>query len=169
MQPSDRIKAVKESRAYKRNLPHIEEPGSTYFITFRTASEIKLSDEAKNIAFQSIKFHDGKQYQLHACVVMDTHVHIIIRPLKESDERYHSIAQILHSIKSYSAHQINKVLNTTGNIWLDESYDRIIRDDEECREKMNYVQNNPVEAGIVQKSENYRWIFLDNSGDRLSS
>ncbi len=165
MKPGDRLKAIEEARSYRRNLPHIEEPGSVYFITFKTKGENVLNDEAKDVVFDGIKFHAGKKYRLYACIVMETHVHFIIKPLKEPNGRFPSIAQILHSIKSYSAHQINKILNRTGSIWQNENYDRIVRNDEEWLGKMSYIQNNPVKAGIVQKPEDYRWLFLDSNDE----
>lgn len=161
MEPGTRLKPVKEFRVYRRNLPHWEQPGSIYFITFKTAEGFTLSDAAKNITFDSIKFHADKKYRLRACVVMETHVHIILQPLEENMGAFHSIAQIMHSIKSYSANRIQRLLNKKGNVWLDESYDRIIRDEGEYLEKLNYIVNNPVKAGIVDTPENYRWLFIE--------
>jgi hypothetical protein len=69
-------------RSYRRKLPHFELPGSVYFITFTTAKELTLSDEAKDSVLESIKFGDGNKYKLFACVVMDTHAHFIRQPLE---------------------------------------------------------------------------------------
>jgi len=115
----------------------VEQPGSVYFITFRAADGFLLSDTAKDIIFDTIKYHADKKYKLHACVVMETHVHCILQPLEESSNYFYSIAQITHSIKSFSANRIQRTLNKKGNVWLDENYDRIIRDDEEFLEKLN--------------------------------
>jgi len=185
MEQETRLKPVREFRAYRRNLPHIELASSVYFITFRTTEGFTLSEEAKDITFESIKFHSGKKYELYACVVMETHVHIILRPLSAqarrpvpplgrpvppankansklvgADSAFYSLAQITHSIKSYSANRIQKLLHRNGSAWLDESYDRIVRDDEEYLEKMNYVINNPVKADLVEKPEDYKWLTL---------
>ncbi|MDP2920113.1 MAG: transposase [Dehalococcoidia bacterium] len=163
MKPGNRLKPVKDFRFYKRNLPHYEHPGSVYFITFRTAQGVTLSDKAKDIAFSSLKFLADKKYRLHSCVVMETHVHCIVQPLAESEGAFYSMAQIIHSVKSYSANRIQKLLNRKGNVWLDENYDRIIRDDEEYLEKMSYVMHNPVKARLVEKPEDYRWLFVAGS------
>ena len=175
MEPRARLKPVKEFRIYKRNLPHWELPGSVYFITFRTAKDFTLSDSAKDIVLSSFNFHAGKKYKLHTCVIMDTHVHCILQPLEKSGGKapaetsgapgaYYSIAQIMHSIKSYSANRIQRILDVKGRIWQDESYDRIIRNEEEYLEKMNYIANNPLKAMIVEKPEDYRWLFVEGLG-----
>lgn len=161
MELDTKLKPVKEFRVYKRNLPHWELPGSVYFITFNTAKEFTLSDTAKDITLDSIKFHSDKKYKLHGCVVMQTHVHLILQPLEATPGTFYSLAQIMHSIKSYSANSIQRLLNRKGNVWLDENYDRILRDDEEYLEKMDYIVNNPLKAGLVEKPEDYKWLFAE--------
>lgn len=162
MESGARLEPVKEFRVYKRNLPHWEYLGSVYFITFRTATGFTLSGPAKDIVFSACKYHADKKYRLCACVIMDTHVHCILQPLEESEGSFYSLAQIMHSIKSYSANRIQRLVGRKGNVWQDENYDRIIRDEEEYLEKMNYVANNPLKAGLVDKPEDYRWLFLED-------
>jgi len=158
MQSKDRLKPVSQFRVSRRNLPHFELPGSVYFLTFNTANRFILSDSAKDLVLSSFQFQDSKKYALYACVVMDDHAHCILQPMeimiKEQARRpvplrpvplempvtpeYYSLSQITHSIKSYSANRIQKLLNIKGSIWQDENYDRIIRDENEYLEKMNY-------------------------------
>ena len=73
---------------------------------------------------------------------METHVHEVLQPLEESKDTYYSLAQIMHSIKSYSANRIQRLLNRKGSVWLDENYDRIIRDDEDYLETTNNINAN---------------------------
>jgi putative transposase len=123
MEKESQLKPVKTSMISKRNLPHWEYPGSLYFITFKTKDGIFLDDIAKDIIIKTLHYRAGKKYILFAYVVMSTHVHLIIEPLKNSLDSYFSLGQILHSIKSYSANQITKNMAKNGVIWLDERYD----------------------------------------------
>ena len=90
---------------------------------------------------------------------MPDHVHLILQPLEKTNNSFYSLAEILHSIKSYSANQINKMLKNTGKmpvppkVWLDENYDRIIRDNNEFQEKMNYIINNPAKTNLVEAAK----------------
>ena len=143
----------------KRYLPHWEYPGSTYFITFSVIQGYELDGIGKEITFNAIKYHAGKKYVLLACIVMSTHVHIIISPLEGSEGTFFSISEIMHSIKSYSANKIQKTCQKNGNIWLEERYDRIIRNDNELFEEMSYIINNPVKAGLVKNPEDYKWLY----------
>jgi len=138
-------------------------PGSVYFVTFTTANGFILSDEAKDIVFDSIKFGSGMKYELFACVVMGTHAHFILEPLEERTGSFYSLAGIMHGIKSFSANQIRKLSGKSGHIWLEESYDRAIRHEDEYLEKLNYLVNNPLKAGVVAKPGDYRWLYVGES------
>ena len=101
----------------------------------------------------AIRFLDAKKYELLAAVIMDDHVHIIINP-KET------LSRIMHSIKSFTAHEINKSLNRSGKVWQEESYDRVIRNEKDFFEKMSYIANNPIESNLAKKYEDYRWLYV---------
>lgn len=152
---------VRTFKIYKRNLPHWEEPGRVYFITFRTVNGLIFHEETRKIVFDSIMFHNNKKYKLYACVVMPDHTHFILRPLEKIKEAFYSIAEIMHSIKSYSSNKINHLLKRKGSVWLDENFDRIVRDEKELLEKMNYIANNPIKSGIIQEGQDYKWLYIE--------
>ncbi|HET7712274.1 MAG TPA: hypothetical protein VFL80_10135, partial [Thermoanaerobaculia bacterium] len=68
---------------------------------------------------------------------------------------------VMQRIKSVSSHSINKVLGRNGTLWQDESFDRILRSGEDLRKKCEYVVENPVRAGLVERIEKYRWIWRE--------
>ena len=55
-----------------------------------------------------------------------------------------SIPEITRTIKSESAHRINKALGRTGQVWQDESFDHILRGDESLGKKVLYILENPI-------------------------
>ena len=65
------------------------------------------------------------------------------RPLAE-----HKISEILHSWKSYTANEINKRENRTGQLWMRESYDHIVRNEKSLNNIRRYINQNPAKAGI---------------------
>jgi REP element-mobilizing transposase RayT len=153
---SDIYKEIEEFKKTRRNLPHWQSPGSTYFVTSRSNNRI-FSESEKDIIFSAIKFLDKKKYFLYAVVVMPDHIHILFQPIAKkssgSSFSYFSLLEIMHSIKSFTAHQIG------GAVWQHESYDRIIRNEQEFYEKMFYIVNNPVRAEIVKESSEYKWLY----------
>lgn len=139
---------------HRDNLPHWQIGGSTYFVTFRS-SRGALSDGAISLVKDHILFDHGRQMDLHFGVVMPDHAHLILQPRKKSDSAWFDLSLILKGIKGSSARSINKLLGTKGTVWQDESYDRILRDEKEYWEKVNYMLWNPVKAGLTDDPYKY--------------
>ena len=65
----------------------------------------------------------------------------------------------MHSIKSESAHRINKALERSGKVWQDESFDHMLRGDESLANRMAYILENPVRGALVKDPGDYRWLW----------
>jgi len=98
---------------------------------------------------------DGQQYVLYGAVVMNNHAHMILQP-----EEGYTIANILRGIKGSSAHSINRMRKTKGTIWQQEYFDRIIRDEKELEQKLEYLINNPAKAGLIENPWEYPALFV---------
>jgi putative transposase len=142
----------------RRNLPHWHLSGSTYFITFRLKSGI-ISDDEKNIVLDAIKHFHKIRYWVTSAVVMPDHIHLILKPVSSKSNAEFSLSKILQGIKGFSAREINKFRGTKGALWQDESFDRIVRDYDECLEKWNYIRLNAVKAGLCQTPEDYPYLW----------
>ena len=134
-------------------------------ITFSTHERRKLTPPERDLVLKSILYADEhRQYQLYAACVMPDHVHLLFEPqIKEQDRDgkpvFWSLTEILQGIKSVSAHNINKSFGQTGHVWEQESLDRMIRGQTDLEEKFHYICRNPWEAGVVQMTENYPWVW----------
>ncbi len=147
----------------KRKLPHWQHPGSFYYITFSTFNHRKLSEKSKGIIMESLKYHDGKEYELISAVIMSDHCHCIIHPLEKEKEIYWDISKILKTIKGFTSREINRMEGKTGNsLWLKESYDRIIRDDNEMERFLQYIDENAIKAGLSDKPGAYEWYYFND-------
>src|SRR5208283_5396128 len=104
----------------RRNLPHLSVSGATYFVTFR--SGVFLPPSARDLIVTVIRGFTLEYIDLDAGVVMPDHVHLILRPLKNE-----KLGRVLHLIKGRSARQVNRLLTRRGRLWMDESFDHIIR------------------------------------------
>ena len=97
----------------------------------------------------AMRHFDGDHYELDCYVVMPNHAHAILRPIKPES---HSLEDILGSWKKYSARRINGALEHTGGLWQDESFDRIIRDEEHLWRGIQYIGANTDKAGLSRES-----------------
>ena len=110
----------------------------------------------------SVKHFHGRRYYLHAWCVMGNHLHVIYTAMGE-----HAPHDIHHSWKSYTAHQANKILNRTGTFWESEGFDHLVRSIEDLEWFIEYVENNPVVAGLCRSKEDWRWSSAGTAWDPL--
>ena len=101
---------------------------------------------------ETLEKFDGIKFKLASWVIMPNHVHLLLKPHKNF-----SLAEIMHSIKSYTAHEANKILKRTGKFWSKEYFDRYIRDAEHFEKTVRYIHNNPVKAGLCNHPKD--WCF----------
>lgn len=64
----------------------------------------------------------------------------------------------MHSWKSFTANTLQRQFGRKGYIWLDEYFDRIVRDEEEFLEKAQYILNNPAKKW--PEIEDYEWVMV---------
>ena len=94
---------------------------------------------------------EWKLYELFAFVVMSNHVHVLLKPCKP-------LREVTRAIKSTSARQANLILDRVGlRFWQEESFDRWVRDGKEFAGIVQYIEWNPVRAGLVDGVEQWPW------------
>lgn len=99
---------------------------------------------------------DGARYHLLAWVVIPNHVHVLI----EGKPAF-QLSTIVHSWKSFTAKEANKLLKRAGTFWQPEYIDRTIRDERHLASAIWYVHANPVKAGLAARAED--WPFSSAS------
>ncbi|MHA3773231.1 DNA replication/repair protein RecF [Verrucomicrobiota bacterium sgz303538] len=202
-----------------RQLPHWQQPGVTYFITFRLADSLpqeKLREWAEERAIwlqvhgltsleqvaelgpekqrefderfgeqlqrwldagygecwlarpevaeameSALRYFDGERYALGEFVIMPNHVHLLVT-LADGVE----LSKVLQSWKTFSAKRVNELVGHEGQVWQSESYDHIVRTEEQFRWFERYIQENPAKAGL--KEGRYRVGRGDAQGLRAS-
>ena len=105
----------------------------------------------------ALLYFDGKRYRMIAWVIMPNHVHVLIEILEG-----YSLGTIVHSWKSYTAKEANRILGRTGRFWFREYFDRYIRDERHFENAVQYIHNNPVKAGLVATPGD--WPFSSAAG-----
>ena len=93
--------------------------------------------EVQDIIEKTLLHWDEERYVLYDYILMPNHIHMLMIP----GSRY-VLKEILHSIKSYTAHEINKLLGRKGSLWEKESFDRMIRNHLDYLSKKDYIKHN---------------------------
>ena len=106
-------------------------------------------------------FFDGERYRLTAWVIMSNHAHTLLTPCAG-----YELSRVMHSLKSYTANEANKLLNRSGQFWQPESFDRWIRNADHFAKAINYIENNPVKARLCERPEDWPFssAWLRNKG-----
>jgi putative transposase len=153
------VPPVQSFQSTRRNLPHMQEPGRVYFLTWRCRPGNMLSPLECGIVIAALCHWDRVKWKIFTAVVLPDHVHALAQLLPHPGGGAYHLAEILHSVKSFTSHRIVGSRGIKGSLWQDERYDRIVRDEAEFLEKWNYIRNNPVKAGLADNPENYAWLY----------
>lgn len=127
------------------------------------ARHLENADLAEEVE-KSLLYFAGERYAIWAWIVMPNHFHWLFEPLPEwvgslgetGDERTPR-ERIMHSVKRYSATQCNRLRGETGKFWQDESHDHCVGDVDELERIIQYIEQNPVKAGLVTDKHDYRF------------
>ena len=139
---------------YQRRLPHWRSKGSTYFVTWRLyPGQQDLTAEERSLTSSCLDHFGNQRYRLLGYVVMNDHVHVAVEPFSG-----HRLTAIVQGWKSFTAHHIKSLSGRIGSIWQDESFDRIIRDERELVEKLEYIKSNPQKRWA--EIRDYRWVWI---------
>ncbi|PYJ28601.1 MAG: hypothetical protein DME90_07305 [Verrucomicrobia bacterium] len=151
----------------RRRLPHFEKPWAIYAVTIGTKRGRCLLPKERTIVLDSLRYLHNERYELFAACVMPDHVHLLIQPWPKDDNEKGSVvfwplSELMHSIKSFSAHKINEMEKKTGPVWEKESFDRYVRSDRDLQEKFYYICRNPWDSGVAKQNEDYPWIWTQD-------
>jgi hypothetical protein len=104
-----------------------------------------LSHEARDLVLEHCLRERDRRIDLFAAVVMPDHGHLLLPALRDENGWPSPRFEIRQCLKSGTAHRINKLLHRSGPV---------------C-EKWEYIRQNPVRAGLVEKPEDYRWLWVN--------
>ena len=167
------------SRGY---LPHFDSADTIQFVTFRLFDSLPramaemlakqpdtlaktdesldgglgacwLKDPTIAALVENAMLHfDGDRYRLLAWCIMPNHVHVVVEPVDGN-----KLGAIVQAWKSFTAHRANSVLDRSGPFWHKDYFDRFIRDEGRLARTIDYVENNPVKAGLASTADSSPW------------
>jgi REP-associated tyrosine transposase len=90
---------------------------------------------------------------------MPAHVHLIYSPLRREDGCSYSLPEIMTAIKGRAARQINVALERIGPVWQEEFFDHVLQSNDSLVDRVEYVCQNPLRAGLVKMKTRYPWVW----------
>jgi RecG-like helicase/REP element-mobilizing transposase RayT len=167
---SDSIPGAYYSR---RPLPHFEKPWAIYAVTITTADRRSLNALDRTIVLNAWRHFHKTRYELFAICVMPDHVHALFQPWpkKEGSPKeatFWTLTELMRSLKSFTAREINRAAGKVGSVWEKETFDRYIRSDRDLEEKFHYILRNPWDSGLARQNEDYPWVWTQDDETRAS-
>ncbi len=99
--------------------------------------------EVRQMMVDALMFFEGSRQVMHALVVMPNHVHALVTPLPGW-----TLEKLTQSWKGFTSRTINGYLGREGPLWQEESFDRIVRNEEHFERVVKYIVANPVKARV---------------------
>jgi REP-associated tyrosine transposase len=134
-------------------LRRIEDRDRIFFVTTNLARKVApLIPEERDLILAAIENQKLRaDFLLFGYVIMPTHVHLLFSPQSQN------LIRIMRDLKSKTGYAIAQRRKVPGPIWQERYFDTIIRQVRNIRQKLEYIHRNPVEAGLVSGSEEWRW------------
>ena len=139
-------------------------------------------------ALRKYTIPDTKKYNLIAYTSMPNHIHLVFVPIikqsnccvnverfdeslkkedsetkSESGDSLYIVTKIMQDFKKFTARESNKILKRTGQFWQHESYDHVVRNQDELNRIVEYILNNPVKARLCENQEKWKWNYYNLS------
>lgn len=168
-------------------LPHRDAPGLTQLVTFRLVDSLPLAlraewehllhlddpvqrqaeleayldcgrgscvlrtPEIADIVEAALLFFHSQRYELRAWVIMPNHVHVLFNTGTVP------MSDVIASWKKHAAARANRLLGRRGPFWEADYWDTYMRDTAHELRTRQYVENNPISAGLVRDPIEWRW------------
>jgi hypothetical protein len=188
---------------HRRTLPHWEQSGCSYFVTFRLAdslppAKLKYLRDWKKLWLQQqpkpwtdrtfreletyysrriehwldnglggccLRTKEAPRHCGHGAGILPSRAlrpsflccHAKPRACPIEAKRVNlAFAKVVHSWKSYTAHQILPKLNRREPLWMSEYFDHIVRSERQLDRLRWYIRDNPLKARLRPNEYSYR-------------
>ncbi|MFZ4705243.1 MAG: REP-associated tyrosine transposase [Bacteroidales bacterium] len=156
----------------------IKDQSAAYYVTFQVVYWIDLFTRPayRDIVLESLRYcQKEKELELFAWVIMSNHVHLLARSSKND------LSGTIRDFKKYTSKAFIELISNSGEsrkewmlrlfahaakrqnkagdyqVWTHENHAVEVYGNSFIQTKVEYIHNNPVRAGIVNKAEDYKY------------
>ncbi|SDY98289.1 REP-associated tyrosine transposase [Tindallia californiensis] len=148
--------------------PRVEYRGAVYHVIQRGNNReyIFRKKQDKFFLLEHLKhYREVMDFDILGYVIMDNHYHLMLKtvdaPLKD----------IMHRINTRFSKQFNRRNKRSGHVFESRYKSLLVMDDSYLLSLLRYIHQNPVQAKICQRIQDYPWssdrFYRRNEGDNL--
>ncbi|CAH0992542.1 hypothetical protein SIN8267_02675 [Sinobacterium norvegicum] len=118
-------------------------------------------DESDYKAYLSFLYDAAAQYQvsIHAFVLMTNHVHLLVTPVDAK-----GVGRMMQSLGRRYVQYFNFTYGRTGTLWEGRYKSTLVDSERYVLTVYQYIELNPVRAGMVQHAAEYAWSSYRHNG-----
>jgi len=105
------------------------------------------------------KVADQHECKIHAYVLMTNHIHLLLTPTTKN-----GISLLFQSLGRTYVNYINKTYQRSGTLWEGRHKGNIIDSETYLLTCMQYIELNPVRAGMTEHPSDYPWSSYHANG-----
>ncbi|MBV6491964.1 MAG: hypothetical protein IT202_01805 [Fimbriimonadaceae bacterium] len=143
---------------WRARLPHWRADGVTYFVTFRHSRP--LTPPEVHVLFACLLQPEGKRWNLDCLCVLPEKTELLVRVPKGSGGKQAELSDVVEKAKSKAGKAILKKSGERFPPFYRESYDHIVRDDDEFHQFWESIIFSPAEQGLVEAAEEYDALYV---------
>ena len=124
--------------------------GAAYHVTSRTNAQANIFIDNLSQKIMLMVIEEAKEkfgFKLHNFCVMPNHIHLLITPTGGTN-----LSRIIQWIKTRAAKRWNFINKSGDHLWGERFFSRPVKNVEEFNIVYNYIDQNPVKAGLVQNA-----------------
>jgi putative transposase len=148
---------ITSTRLQRKKLPHdlplsIRSDIATFFITIccepKAENQLCRQDIAAGI-FETVTFRQARRdWWMELLLLMPDHLHALVSFPSDKD-----MTTVISQWKEFLAKKL-------GLQWQRDFFDHRLRSDESLRDKADYILQNPVRRGLVERAEDWSYVWV---------
>ena len=107
--------------------------------------------EVAQLIEDNIRQFAGDRYELRAWVIMPNHVHVLFKVGAVS------MSETVGAWKKHTGRLANRLLGISGSFWAKDYFDVYMRNPEQERNTICYIENNPTKSKLVLDPKEWPW------------
>ncbi len=142
---------------WRGRLPHWRADDVVYYLTFRHRRP--LDERERGLLFAALLKRSGTQWQIDLLCVLPEKTELLVRVVERRPGEPHELSDIVERAKAKAGKEIVKASGERWPPFYGESYDRIVRDDEEFERFANEIAQAPQTLGLADAEGDYATLW----------
>ena len=143
---------------WRGRLPHWRADDVTYYVTFR--HKRALNDDERNVVLKRLISTQGRKLDFVILCVLPEKTEMMFTVMDSPKGVKYELSDVIEKAKTRAGKEIIKKSGERWPPFYFESYDRIVRDDDEYESTFLKVLDSPVEAELCKVPEDWPDLFV---------